>query len=332
MAEVTSGNAPQDEGLSHLEAFVALVAETRHGLGVRQAALDARADALGQQAAASTARLSAFNEAVTGLAENFATSSEATGSDLARLAMVSNDLADHVRGAGAEALRASEGRFVAALDSSRAAIEQGAARLAGTFSEIEQAIDRGDSTTAAVVADQEEGFLELASAVAEADSAFSQGDFELQGTLDTTTGYLGEALEQYIATVFGAYYDHLTTDLPPYLVDLLQELGRSLHRTLNDYDGLVETVSADMVSENESLSQQLVRALGDGLEDREEDRERSLDEMRALLLEVERCRSSASRGSEICSAYPPLAPLLAAAREVAERVQEMMDVFNPFSG
>jgi hypothetical protein len=132
--------------------------------------------------------------------------------------------------------------------------------------------------------------------------------------------------------VFGAFYDHLNGELPPYLTDLMQDLGRSLHRALDEYDGLVESVGAEMVAEGESLTKQCVRALNEALEEREDDRGRTLDEMRALLEEAERCRASAGRGSDICGAYPPIAPLLAAAREVAERVQEMMDVFNPFGG
>src|SRR5262245_10674284 len=333
MAEAGSPiGAPQDEGLSHLEAFLALLGETRHGLGERQAALDARAEVLAQQAATGSARLSAFHEQVTGLAESFATTSQATGSDLARLAASSTELADHVRGAGAEALHSSEARFTAAVESSRATLDEGAAQLAAGLSELEQAVERGDGHAAAIVSEQEEGFLELGTAVAEADASYSQGDFELQGALDTTTTYLGESLEQYVATVFGAYYDHLNGELPPFVTDMLQELARTLQRTLDEYDGLVESVSADMTSEGESLAKQCVRALADGLDDREEDRGKSLDEMRALLEEGERCRSSAGRGSEICNAYPPIVPLLAMAREVAERVQEMMDVFNPFGG
>ena len=183
-----------------------------------------------------------------------------------------------------------------------------------------------------MVAEHEEGFSELASTVAEADVSYSQGDFDLQGALDTAASYLGDALEQYMATVFNGLYDHLQNELPVYITDLLQELGRTLHRTLDDYDGLVESVSGDMASENESQMKQCVRALHDALHDREDDRGRSLEEMRALLEEAERSRSSAGSGSEICSGYPPIVPMLAMAKEVVDRVQEMMDVFNPFGG
>jgi hypothetical protein len=330
MAEVNVGSS-QDEGLSHLESFLALLTETRHLLGERQAALDARADALGQQTASSAARLGSFHETVTGLAESFATSAQAAGSDLARLAAVSTELAEQVRGAGTEALQASEARFSAAVQESHETLERGAAEVAESFSELEQAVERGVELAAAAMSEQEEGFADLGNAVAEADSHYSQGDFEVQGALDATTGYLGESLEQYVATVFNGFYDHLNADLPLFVTDLLQELARTLHRALDDYDGMVESVSADMAAENESLSRQSVRTLTGAREDREEDRGRSLDEMRGLLEEGERCHSSAGRGADICAAYPPITPLLAAAREVAERVQEMMDVFNPFA-
>lgn len=327
-------NAPgaRDEGLASLESFVALLTETRRSLGERQAVLDLRADALAQQAAAAPARFNAFAEVVGGLAESFATSSQAASSELARVALTCTEMADHLRGAGAEALRASEARFVAAVEATRAAAELGTARVTQGLAEIEAAIDRGDENVGAAVSDQEEGFIELADAVAAADAGYGQADFDLQGVLEATTAYVGEGLEHYVVTVFGAFYDHLQNDLPRLLTDLFQDLGLTLHRALDEYDGEVESVSGAMASENESEAESCVRALRAALDEREEDRERSLGEMRALLEEAGRCRASADRGSEVCSAYPPIVSLLAAAREVADRVQEMMDVFNPFGG
>jgi Skp family chaperone for outer membrane proteins len=332
MADVKASAGGTDEGLSNLEAFVALLTETRHVLGERQANLDARAEALGQQAAAAPARFAAFNDAVSGLAESFATTSQAASSDLARLALTCTELADQVRGAGAEALRASEARFVAAAEGARASLEQGAARITQGLDDIESAVDDGDEGTAAAVSDQEEGFVELVDTVAATDTSFSQADFDLQGVLEATAAYVGEGLEQYVVTVFSAFYEHLQNDLPRLLIDLFQDLGQTLHRTLDEYDGHVESVSDEMASENETQAARSVRTLRAAQEEREEDRERSLQEMRALLEEAARCRASAGRGSEICNAYPPIVPLLAAAREVADRVQEMMDVFNPFGG
>ena len=331
MANVGVGGA-QDEGLSHLASFVALLADTRRSLGERQAALDAGADALAQQAPSATARLQVFQEAVTALAESFATTSHATTADLSRLALTCSDLAEHLRGPGSDALKASEGRFAASVEQSRATLEHDVARVGQSLTDVEGAVDHGDQTTAGVLSDQEDGFSELAGAVAEADAAFSQADFDLQGALETTSHYIGEALEQYLVTVFNGFYDHLQNDLPPWFTDLFQDLGRVLHRALEEYDGQVESISGDMVSENESQSSDAVRSLRGSLDDREDDRRASLEEMRLLIEEASRCRTVAGRGSEIASAYPPIMPMLAMAREVADRVQEMMDVFNPFGG
>jgi hypothetical protein len=322
----------QDEGLSYLESFVTLLADTRRSLAERQAALDAGADAMSQQAPSATARLQVFQEAIVALAESFATTSHAATADLARLALTCTDLAEHLRGPGTDALRASEERFTAAVEHSRSTLENDVARVAQSLTEVEGAVDHGDETTAGVLSDQEDGFSELAGAVAEADAAFSQADFDLQGALDTTSNYIGDALEQYLVTVFNGFYDHLHGDLPPWFIDLFQDLARTLHRALDEYDGQVESISGDMTSENESQARDAVRALRSSLDDREDERRASLDEMRALLEEVERCRSGAGRGAEICSAYPPIVPMLAMDREVADRVQEMMDVFNPFGG
>lgn len=332
MAEPSVGGTGQDEGISNLESFVGLLTETRYMLGERLTVIESRVDTLSQQAASAHARQGSFHETVTGLAESFATTSQAAGSDLARLAAASSELAEHVRGAGAEALHASEARFLAAVQSSQDSLEQGAAQLAESYSDLEHAVDRGVEHATTVLSEHEEHFGNLVNTVAEADTTYSQGDFDLHGALDITTGYLGEALEQYLATVFNGFYDHLNTELPPYITDLLQELARTIHRALDEYDGMVESVSADMASENEALSRQCVRELTEARKDREGDRGHSLDEMRALLEEGEQSHSSAHRGSDIVAHYPPITPMLAAAREVADRVQEMMDVFNPFGG
>ncbi|HET8646303.1 MAG TPA: hypothetical protein VFO85_12485, partial [Vicinamibacteria bacterium] len=273
-----------------------------------------------------------FQETVTGLAESFATTAQAASADLTRLAVTCSELADHVRGVGAESLRASEARFTSALDTARERLERESAQVAQTLAEVEAALDRGEESAAALVAEQEEGFTELGDTVVESDTNFSQADFDLQGVLHASTAYVGEALEQYMVTVFNAFYDHLQNEVPRYLTDLFQELVRTLHRALDEYDRITESIAGDMASENESESDHCVRGLRNGLEEREEDREASFDVMRLLLEETARCRSSADRGSEICAAYPPIVPLLAAAREVADRVQEMMDVFNPFGG
>jgi hypothetical protein len=51
-----------------------------------------------------------------------------------------------------------------------------------------------------------------------------------------------------------------------------------------------------MASENDSQSTQTTRALHSGLDERDDDRRHSLDEMRALLEEVERPSRSGGRG------------------------------------
>jgi hypothetical protein len=330
MAEANAGSTQRDEGLGNLQEFVNLVTDTRRVLAEQQGHLDARGEGVAEQAASTTARLQAFHEVVTGLAESFATTSQATAAELGRLAQLALELGEQVRTTGAEALHSSEARFGAAIELVRGTLQKAVGQLGEAFDEIEQSMEQGGVLTDAVASDGEEGFTDLASAVAEADSTFGQFDFDLQGTLHTTTAYMVEGLEQYLARVFNSLFDHLENDLPPYLTSLFQDLGRTLHRVLDEYDGAVHDASEQLAADNDAHMSQCVSLLQDGLEDRSREQRTSLDYMRVLMEEGERSHSAVNKGSQIVSAYPPIVPQLAAAKEVAERVQEMMDVFNPF--
>lgn len=320
----------RDQGLGNLQEFVTLVTDTRRVLAEQQGHLDARGEGVAEQAASTTSRLQAFHEVVTGLAESFATTSQATAAELGRLAQLALELGEQVRTTGAEALHSSEARFAAAIELSRGTLQKAVSQLGEAFDEIEQTMEQGGLLTDAVAADGEEGFLDLATAVAEADTTFGQFDFELQGTLHTTTAYMVEGLEQYLARVFNSLFDHLENELPPYLTSLFQDLGRTIHRVLDEYDGAVQDASEQLAADNDAYMSQCVSQLQDGLEDRSREQRTSLDYMRVLLEEAEKSHSAANKGSQIVAAYPPIVPQLAAAKEVAERVQEMMDVFNPF--
>lgn len=330
MAEAKAGSTERDEGLGHLQDFVTLISDTRRTLAEQQGHLDARGEGVAEQAASTTNRLQAFHEVVTGLAESFATTSQATAAELSRLAQLAVELGEQVRTTGAEALHSSEDRFAAAMELSRGTLQKAVSQLGEAFDEIEHTMDRGDALAEAVGSEGEEGFADLASAVAEADSTFSQFDFDLHGALDTATTYIMEGLEQYLATVFNSLFDHLENELPPYLTSLFQDLGRTVHRTLDEYDGAVHDAAEQLAADNDAHMSQCVSQLQDGLDDRTREQRTSMDYMRVLLEEAERSTSAVNKGAEIVAPYPPIVPQLATAKEVAERVQEMMDVFNPF--
>jgi hypothetical protein len=320
----------REQGLGHLQAFLNLLSDTRRTLGEQQGHLDVRSDGVAEQASATAGRLQAFHEVVTGLAESLATTSQAAAAELGRLGQLSLELGEQVRTSGAEALQASEGRFTAAVELSRGTLQKAVTDLGEALEEIEQAMEQGDAQAEALSSDGEEGFADLAAAVAEADTTFSQADFDLQGVLEATTGYVAVGLEQYLAAVFNSFFDHLENELPPYLTSLFQDLGRTIHRALDDYDAAVHDAAEQLVSDNEAHMGQCVAQLQDGLEDRTREQRTSLDFLARLMEEAEKSHGAATKGSQIVGAYPPIVPQLAAAKEVAERVQEMMDVFNPF--
>jgi uncharacterized protein YukE len=330
MAENFSG-VVQDEGLSHMEAFVALLTDTRRALAERQHELDSHADTLSSQAQHAATRVQAFEENVSGLAETFAATAHTAAVELSRLAQVSGELAAHLRGEGADALHDSEERFTAGVEGARARLTQGADHLGTVLSEVQQHAERGEEHIGTLVAEQEEGFYDLVTTVAEADTNFSQSDFDLQGALHATTAYVGEGLEQYMAQVFNAFFDHLENQLPPFLNGLFQDLTRDLHRALDEYDSLVESLSGDLTHESETLLGDAVEKLKEAHRDRDDESRHSLSVINDLHHETEHCASEMTRGAQICNNYPPIAPTLATAKEVADRVQDMMDMMNPFA-
>src|SRR5262245_47635191 len=169
MAENFSG-AVQDEGVSHMEAFVALLASTRQALAERQHEMDGHADALASQGQQASARVQAFEEAVSGLAETFAATAHTAAVELSRLAQVSGELAAHLRGEGADALHENEQRFTAGVEASRARLHQGAEHLGTMLAAVQQHAERSEEHVGTLAAEQEEGFYDLVTTVAEADT------------------------------------------------------------------------------------------------------------------------------------------------------------------
>jgi len=74
-----------------------------------------------------------------------------------------------------------------------------------------------------------------------------------------------------------------------------------------------------------------VEKLKEAHRDRDDESRHSLSVINDLHHETEHCASEMTRGAQICNNYPPIAPTLATAKEVADRVQDMMDMMNPFA-
>ena len=134
-----------------------------------------------------------------------------------------------------------------------------------------------------------------------------------------------------MAAAFAALDGHVEREALPFVVDAFADLTRSLMRSFDEYDALIESAAQDLMqatepllgdagSETEGLRQstqsQLHRCQRDGLEPLDNESDASIRAM--------------TRGDEIAANLPPLLPQLATARDVAERVQELMDAFNPF--
>ena len=127
------------------------------------------------------------------------------------------------------------------------------------------------------------------------------------------------------------YNDHLEREATPFVQDAFADVARGITRAFDDYDGVVE-----------SASQALVQATGPLLAESSRGtlqmRDRTLqaldraqhDGLHPLATESDLSLRGATRGDEIVQNLPQLLPQLATARDVADRVQELMDTFNPF--
>ena len=153
----------------------------------------------------------------------------------------------------------------------------------------------------------------------------------MAAVVDASADYLAQGLEPYLAAAFVGYNDHLEREATPFVHDAFADASRGITRAFDDYDGVVESASqaleqttGPLLAESSRGTLQLRDRAQQSLERAQQDGLHPLSEESDLSLRA------VTRGDEIVQNLPQLLPQLATARDVADRVQELMDAFNPF--
>ena len=323
--------AERDESLAHLESFLADARHARQALAASQTALDARSDGLTSEVTAHAGRLHAVAQGLTALLESFQALHGETQGTLAALGHASSRLADARLGSVRGALGQTRARFAAGQTQARELMEAADAEWEHEFSESQTSLDALDAQAGDLEAETAHVFSELEGRIAATDASLRHTVNEVAAAVDASADYLAQGLEPYLAGAFAALDAHVEREAMPFVVDAFADLNRSLTRSFDEYDALIESASQELeqttepllgraARDTEQLQQrtdaQLRRCGRDGLDPLDEESAKSIDAM--------------ARGETIASNLPPLLPQLATARDVAERVQELMDAFNPF--
>lgn len=323
--------AERDESLDKLDTFLGDVRQARHALGAAQAALDARTDALTSDVTSHGTRLQAVAQGLTALLETFQTLHGETQGTLAALAHTAGHLADARLGAVRGALSETRARFVAGQAHAREVLDNADSEWEHEFTESQASIDALDAQAGDMETETDHVFTELETRVAATDAALRQTVNQIAAVADASADYLVQGLEPYLANAFAALDGHVEREALPFVVDAFNDLTRSLTRSFDEYDALIDAATQDLVHSTDPVlaetardTENLHKSTQNQLQRCERDGLTPIDE------ETVKSNRAMTRGDEIASNLPPLLPQLATAREVAERVQELMDVFNPF--
>lgn len=320
-----------DDPVARLEAFLEDVRLARHALGGSQAALDHRADALTSEVSSAQARLQAITHAMAATLETFATLHLDTQGALTALAHAAGVVVERRLADASAALADARGRFATGQTATRDRLETADAEWEHEFTESQASIDALLAQSADLAAESERTFSELDARVAATDERLRSTVNEVAGVVDASADYLAQGLEPYLATAFVAYNDHLEREATPFVQDAFADVSRGITRAFDDYDGAVETASRALVQTTEPLLDESSRGVLRERDRAQQALERTQqDGLHPLSTESDESLRAVNRGHEIVQNLPQLLPQLATARDVADRVQELMDTFNPF--
>jgi len=322
---------PAEDPAARLLAFLEEVRLARQALAGSQAALDHRADALTSEVSSAQTRLQGVSQAMAATLETFSTLHLDTQGALAALAHAAGVLVERRLADASQALADVRARFTTGQASTRDLLEVADAEWEQEFTESQASIDallaQGDD----LAAETERTFSELDTRLQATDERLRRTVNEVAAGVDASADYLAQGLEPYLATAFVAYNDHLEREATPFVQDAFADASRGITRAFDDYDGVVESASQALVRSTEPLLEASTRATRQLRDAAQESVDRAQqDGLHPLSEEAENSLRAVTRGDEIVQNLPQLLPQLATAREVADRVQDMMDAFNPF--
>ena len=323
--------AERDESVGNLEAFLAEARQARQALGAAQAALDARSDGLTSEVTAHAGRLHAVAQGLTALLESFQALHGETQGTLAALGHASSRLAEERLGGVRSALGETRARFAAGQTHARELLEAADGEWEHEFSESQTSLDALDAQAGDLETESDHVFSELQGRIAATDASLRQTVNHVAAAVDASADYVTQGLEPYLAGAFSSLDSHVDREAMPFVVDAFADLTRSLTRSFDEYDGVIDSAAQDLAQTTEPLLAQAAR----GTEERHQRTQAQLarcgrDGLDPLDAEAEKSLGAMTHGEAIAANLPPLLPQLATARDVAERVQDLMDAFNPF--
>lgn len=326
MAEATVTH--RDDSVDRLEAFLALLTTTRGSVAAIQTAIDAENDALVDQVAAGVGRLQGFNQALTALSESFTTAQQDIAGELGTLAYAASIMAEQSLAEARSRLEDAEGRFAAGLEDTRESLDRAAAELAEQYAQAEATVAALEEQLASLQAGEEQAFAELDAGVEERRAVVGQASSDLDAALEGASVYLLEGLEDYLAAAFQALVGGLEYEEQPSLLEAFGDLGRNVMRSLDDCHSVLQSAGEDLIATTDPLLSDAASSAGDLLDKTQAQADRAAEwALQPLSEETTRNIVSMNHGLEITAALPEMVPQLAAARDVAEHVQQMMDAF-----
>jgi hypothetical protein len=319
------------DSVQRLEAFVAQVAAARRHLAGFLAAGETEAEAVSDYASHSEVRLELVGQTVASITQSFETNHQHLLAELASLALAAHQVGEQAVGTARGRLEHVDAGFTRGLDHSRHDL----GRVAGELNQIsgqaghaaaeleEQNVQHGHGL--------EDAHQALRLGLLEAGEKTNSAGSDIVGALEASRAYVSEGLQPHLGSTFDVFLGELVERLQPLLADGLGEVARTVLRCFDELDALVESATNRLAEETEPVLREVAGLLEDWTRLTGKRLEGSAQEaLRPYNAEVERHIDATRRGQEIASDVAQLAPQLATARNVADRVQELLDVMNPF--
>jgi hypothetical protein len=320
-----------EDSVRRLEAFVAQVAAARRHLAAFFPAADAEAESVSDYTSHLEVRLELAGQTVASITQSLETHHQHALAELGALALAGLQVTEQAVGGARSRLENVDAGFGRGLDHTREDMN----RTAGELTQIS-----GQAGHAALELEEQhtqhgQGLDEVNSAlrigVLEAGEKTHAAGTESVGSLDAARNYVSEGLEAHLGSAFTVFLGELSERMQPLLADGLGDVGRTVLRCFDELDALVESATTRLADETEPVLRDLASLLEDWTREMGKRMDGSAQEaMRPYNVEVERHIEATRRGHEIATEVAQMVPHLAAARQVADRIQEMLDVMNPF--
>ena len=323
MAEAAAADA--DGGLARLQAFLDLLLSTRERVSALGEDLQARAEQVSEDAARVSAAARLVDDVLAARADGVAALQHAGGAELAALATAAAEAAERhavdeaAVAAGAAALTEAVAAAQADLDgaaASRAALFDEAERV---FAELERAAAAASAALATPVTE-----LEVAErVVARADADL---EAELAGAQHEVADLLAPAVEGLLAGHRASLDDRGLPYVSESLDGLEQGAARAFHELAIGFEASAASLAREAAA---ALEQRHDAALEAARQHEALSREVETDGVSPAQAAGDRGLQMLADAAETAASLAALAPRLAAARDVAQQVDDLLDSLNP---